>query len=110
MPVDIEISEKLSHPPLQENSLVMRKFMSAFAKLGTVQREALLFAVLEGMPYDAIARYTGVSVGTVKSRVSRGRDMLERLLLEGEDKRQSTGDREMAIRDSDKGASRTALY
>jgi len=84
VPVDTEISRRLSHPPLQESGLVMREFVSAFGKLATTQREALLLSVLEGLPYEAIARHTGVSVGTVKSRVSRGRDTLERLLLEGE--------------------------
>jgi RNA polymerase sigma-70 factor, ECF subfamily len=84
VPVDTEISGRLSHPPLQESGLVMREFVSAFGKLATTQREALLLSVLEGLPYEAIARHTGVSVGTVKSRVSRGRDTLERLLLEGE--------------------------
>jgi RNA polymerase sigma-70 factor (ECF subfamily) len=35
-----------------------------------------------------IAAHTGVSVGTVKSRISRARDTLERLLLEGETRAQ----------------------
>jgi len=63
---------------------VMREFMSAFGKLAPTQREALLLAVLEGQSYEVIAAHTGVSVGTVKSRISRARDTLERLLLEGE--------------------------
>jgi RNA polymerase sigma-70 factor (ECF subfamily) len=84
VPVDTEISNKLSYPAFQESGLVMREFVSAFAKLAQTQREALLLAVLEGMPYEVIAEHTGVSVGTVKSRVSRGRDTLERLLLESE--------------------------
>ena len=62
----------------------MREFVSAFAKLAPTQREALLLSVLEGLPYEVIAEHTGVSVGTVKSRVSRGRDRLEQLLLEGD--------------------------
>jgi RNA polymerase sigma-70 factor (ECF subfamily) len=62
----------------------MRVFMSAFGKLAPTQREALLLAVLEGQSYEVIAAHTGVSVGTVKSRISRARDTLERLLLEGE--------------------------
>jgi RNA polymerase sigma-70 factor (ECF subfamily) len=36
-----------------------------------------------------VAEHTGVSVGTVKSRISRARDTLERLLLEGETRRPS---------------------
>jgi RNA polymerase sigma-70 factor, ECF subfamily len=46
--------------------------------------------VLEGLPYEVIAQHTGVSVGTVKSRISRARDTLERLLLEGEAKSRPT--------------------
>lgn len=92
VPVDGEIAERLSIPANQESGLVMREFVSAFARLAPTQREALLLAVLEGLPYEAIAQHTGVSVGTVKSRVSRGRDRLERLLLEGEAKPRPTSD------------------
>ena len=84
VPVDSAVAESLSHQPHQESRLVMREFMSAFGKLAPTQREALLLAVLEGQSYEVIAAHTGVSVGTVKSRISRARDTLERLLLEGE--------------------------
>ncbi|MBL6614350.1 MAG: sigma-70 family RNA polymerase sigma factor [Reyranella sp.] len=89
VPVDTAIAESLSHPAQQDSGLVMREFVSAFAKLAPTQREALLLAVLEGLPYEVIASHTGVSVGTVKSRISRARDTLERLLLEGEAKPRS---------------------
>lgn len=103
VPVDADIAAQLSHPPQQESGLVMREFVAAFGKLAPTQREALLLAVLEGLPYDVIAQNTGVSVGTVKSRVSRGRDTLERLLLEGEAKpRAASGIDTKANRDCDK--------
>ena len=70
VPVDSAIAESLSHQPHQESRLVMREFMSAFGKLAPTQREALLLAVLEGQSYEVIAAHTGVSVGTVKSRIS----------------------------------------
>ena len=70
VPVDTAIAESLSHPAHQDSGLVMREFVSAFAKLAPTQREALLLAVLEGLPYEVIAAATGVSVGTVKSRIS----------------------------------------
>ena len=79
VPVDTAIAESLSHPAHQDSGLVMREFVSAFAKLAPTQREALLLAVLEGLPYEVIAQHTGVSVGTVKSRISRARDTLERV-------------------------------
>ena len=55
VPVDTAIAESLSHPAHQDSGLVMREFVSAFAKLAPTQREALLLAVLEGLPYEVIA-------------------------------------------------------
>jgi len=100
VPIDTEIAERLSHPAHQDSGLVMREFVSAFAKLAPTQREALLLAVLEGLPYEVIAENTGVSVGTVKSRISRGRDRLEQLLLEGD------AERPLANREADATANR----
>ena len=90
VPVDSVIADSLSHPAHQESRLVMREFMCAFGKLAATQREALLLAVLEGQSYEVIAAHTAVSVGTVKSRISRARDTLERLLLEGDTKQRPT--------------------
>jgi RNA polymerase sigma-70 factor (ECF subfamily) len=84
VPIDSAVADMLSHPPHQESGLIMREFMSAFSKLSMPQREALLLAVLEGQSYDVIAEHASVSVGTIKSRISRGRDTLKRLLLEGD--------------------------
>lgn len=88
VPLDAAIAESWWHWPHQESRLVVREFLGAFAKLTPTQREALLLAVLEGQSYEVIAAHTGVSVGTVKSRVSRARDTLERLLLEDDAKPQ----------------------
>lgn len=74
------IAYELSCRPNQENGLIMREFIAAFGLLASYQREALLLAVLEGWSYERIAAFTGVSVGTVKSRVSRGRATLMRIL------------------------------
>jgi RNA polymerase sigma-70 factor (ECF subfamily) len=104
VPVDTAIAESLSHPPHQDSGLVMREFMSAFGKLAAAQREALLLAVLEGLPYETIAEHTGVSVGTVKSRISRARDTLERLLLEGESRQPAESRRTSIDRREDEAA------
>jgi RNA polymerase sigma-70 factor, ECF subfamily len=102
VPVDTAIAESLSHPAHQDSGLVMREFVSAFSKLAPTQREALLLAVLEGLPYEVIAQHTGVSVGTVKSRISRARDTLERLLLEGDAKPRPASDADaITSRDAD---------
>ncbi|MBV9523305.1 MAG: RNA polymerase sigma factor, partial [Alphaproteobacteria bacterium] len=44
------------------------------------QRQVLLLVGLEGMRYEEVAVVLDVPVGTVRSRLSRGRDMLRRLM------------------------------
>jgi RNA polymerase sigma-70 factor (ECF subfamily) len=94
VPLDDAIANKLSHPPTQESRLIMREFTAAFRHLAGCQREALLLSVLEGWSYQEIAELAGVSVGTIKSRVSRGRATLKRILT-GDDR----AERDMAERD-----------
>lgn len=99
-PIDTTVVEALTTRPTQENGLVMREFLCAFGQLTPSQREALVLAVVDGLPYEQIAEQTGVSVGTIKSRVSRGRATLARLLLD-DDKAETAprtvdGDRRIA--------------
>ena len=54
--------------------------LRALGKLPADQREALLLIVAEGLSYEEAAHICGVAVGTIKSRVSRGRVRLARLL------------------------------
>jgi len=70
----------LCTPPAQEHGLVIRDFMTAFRQLSRGSRQALLLAKFEGRSYEQIASHAGIAVGTVKSRVWRGRTALERLL------------------------------
>jgi RNA polymerase sigma-70 factor (ECF subfamily) len=44
------------------------------------QRQAILLVGLEGMRYDEVARTLDVPVGTIRSRLSRGRAMLGKLM------------------------------
>jgi len=48
-------------------------------------RTALVLFDIEGRTYDEVAAIENVPVGTVKSRLSRGRTQLRRLLGEAED-------------------------
>src|SRR5438552_8226695 len=50
-------------------------------------RSALVLFDIEGCTYDEVAAIEGVAVGTVKSRLSRGRAHLRRLLGEPEEER-----------------------
>jgi RNA polymerase sigma-70 factor (ECF subfamily) len=56
----------------------------ALAELRDDYREAVVMHDLGGVPYEEIATVTGVPVGTVKSRISRGRRQLGRLLEQAE--------------------------
>jgi RNA polymerase sigma-70 factor (ECF subfamily) len=58
----------------------MGEFMTAFRKLPKNRRQALLLAQVAGCSHEEIARHAGVAIGTVKSRISRGRTMLAHLL------------------------------
>jgi RNA polymerase sigma-70 factor, ECF subfamily len=80
--LDDTIAGTLSHEPRQESGLVMREFKNAFHLLSDCQRETLLLVGLEGYSHTRIAAHTGVSVGTVKSRVSRARATLRRILMD----------------------------
>jgi RNA polymerase sigma-70 factor (ECF subfamily) len=85
--LDDMIANVPSYPPRQEGGLIMREFLDAFHRLARGQREALLLATVEGYPYAKIAHHCGVSIGTVKSRISRGRALLETFLA-GSDRRE----------------------
>lgn len=67
-------------PPSQDDRLAVRDLASALAALAEEQREVVLLVGLEGMSYAEAAEVTGVPVGTVMSRLKRGRDRLARLM------------------------------
>src|SRR5271169_1645290 len=58
----------------------LRELDQALARLPAEQREVILLVGLEGMSYETAAKVLSVPVGTVRSRLSRGRDALRRLL------------------------------
>jgi RNA polymerase sigma-70 factor, ECF subfamily len=69
-----------------EEAAALRLDLSrALAELRDDYREAVVMHDLGGVPYEEIATLTGVPVGTVKSRISRGRRQLGRLLEHPED-------------------------
>ncbi len=53
---------------------------NAITKLSSEQREVIVMRELWEMPYSEIAQILGISEGTVKSRISRGRENLKNLL------------------------------
>jgi RNA polymerase sigma-70 factor (ECF subfamily) len=66
----------------QNDALELRDFAHSLSRLPEEQREVLLLVVLEDLSYEDTAKVLDVPVGTVMSRLSRGRERL-RALLEG---------------------------
>jgi RNA polymerase sigma-70 factor (ECF subfamily) len=55
---------------------------AALAQVSPTFRTALVLREIEGLSYEEIAEILDISLGTVKSRILRGRDALRRSLAE----------------------------
>lgn len=66
--------------PTQTDALEVRDIESALNELPDEQREVLLLVALEEMSYAEIAETLSVPVGTVMSRLSRGRERLRQIM------------------------------
>jgi RNA polymerase sigma-70 factor (ECF subfamily) len=79
--VDIEwVSATLPATTDPSASRKMVELDRALARLPLGQRQVILLVGLEGMSYEETSRILGIPVGTVRSRLSRGRDTLRELL------------------------------
>ena len=78
--VELEQARMLTAPSNAIPRLELRDLERALAKLAHEQREVILLVGLEGMRYDQVAEILNVPIGTVRSRLSRGRDQLRRLM------------------------------
>jgi RNA polymerase sigma-70 factor (ECF subfamily) len=63
----------------------LRELDEAIGKLAIEQRQVILLIGLEGMSYEESAAILNVPIGTVRSRLSRGREALRRLMGMDED-------------------------
>lgn len=83
-PLDQEVAESTimatDDPSAPLEVLALR---NALQKLPDEQREAVILVGAGGLAYDEAAAICGCAVGTIKSRVSRGRRSLEEMLNDG---------------------------
>lgn len=82
VPID-EVLGMLSSPATQGRRLEFRDLLQGLAALPEQQREVLLLVGLEGMSYIEAARILDVPIGTIMSRLSRGREALRQLMTHG---------------------------
>src|SRR5262252_1052062 len=69
-------------PATQESALEFCDFRRAFWQLGEDHREVLMLVGASGLSYEEAAKVCNCAVGTIKSRVSRARQELTKLLSE----------------------------
>ncbi|MEQ8347638.1 MAG: sigma-70 family RNA polymerase sigma factor [Sneathiellaceae bacterium] len=88
-----ELQRRAARPPLhalddqaepsvagdQLDRLALRDMQAALLALPDEQREVVLLVALEGLRYAEVAAIAGVPIGTVMSRLKRGRDRLAQL-------------------------------
>jgi RNA polymerase sigma-70 factor (ECF subfamily) len=82
VPIETVVADLVA-PPSQNRWLEVRDLVAALGKLPSEQREVVLLVGLEGMSYLETAGVLGIPVGTVMSRLSRGREALRRLTSQG---------------------------
>jgi RNA polymerase sigma-70 factor (ECF subfamily) len=68
--------------PTQGERLAVLDLQAALDQLPVEQKEIILLVALEDMAYADVAKTLGIPLGTVMSRLSRGRERL-RALMEG---------------------------
>lgn len=63
-----------------EAQMATRDLLAALAQLSHEQREVVLLVCLEDMKYEEVAYVLRIPIGTVRSRLARGREQLRRLM------------------------------
>ncbi len=100
------MTERLSVKPTHDGRLQMADFNVAFDQLPPEQREALTLVCATGFSYDEAAQTCGVKIGTIKSRINRGRARLVELLeLDENETLELTDNATMAVITSGKALS-----
>jgi RNA polymerase sigma-70 factor (ECF subfamily) len=87
LPVESDHSPYLHDPAEKPDEFVERQELShmiqvAISTLPMEQRVAVVLSDVQGLSYQEIAQATGVSLGTIKSRLSRGRAKLRDYMVE----------------------------
>lgn len=94
VPLDdqIEVLEPTTLPPLEkmEKASDIHQLRQAIERLPLEYREALMLREFEGLSYKQIASVAGIPMGTVMSRLARGREKLVELMTAAADQQEGT--------------------
>ena len=78
--LQIEDKKFVSPDRAADNKMKHEIVQKALLKIKSVYREMVILRDIEGFSYEEIVDMTSVSIGTVKSRINRGRAQLQNLL------------------------------
>jgi len=78
---DFDVPDDAFTPDVDANSKFLSKHIQdALNKINENYRELVVMRDVEDLSYEEIAEITGLPMGTVKSRINRGREKLQELL------------------------------
>jgi RNA polymerase sigma factor (sigma-70 family) len=78
---DYEIPDESYMPDQITDSGIKDKIIhDALLKVSDAYREVVILRDIQGLSYEEISEITGIAIGTVKSRINRGRAQLQELL------------------------------
>jgi RNA polymerase sigma-70 factor, ECF subfamily len=77
---DMEVDETFAAPIPGATRADVLDLQRALGTLAPEQREVVLLVALEDMSYADVSRALGIPMGTVMSRLSRGRERLRRVM------------------------------
>jgi len=98
-----ELADQLASKPDHDGHLNLRDFRVAFCELPVEQREVLILVGALGYAYDEAAEMCDVKIGTIKSRLNRGRERLAELMQIEDDETFEATDRATAAIVSEQG-------
>jgi RNA polymerase sigma-70 factor, ECF subfamily len=80
VPMEAVNDAQVSAQPAQEADLHCQETMQAFNLLPPEQQQVLLLVSVEDLSYAEVSAVLGIPIGTVMSRLSRGRERLRHLM------------------------------
>ncbi len=79
-PLQIEDKTFVAPDRATDNKIKNEIIQKALMKVKPVYREVVILRDIEGFSYEEISEITGLTIGTVKSRINRGRAQLQKYL------------------------------
>lgn len=78
---EFELPDETYRPDDYADSVIKNKIiLNALKKVKPLYRELIILRDIQELSYEEIAEVTGLNIGTVKSRINRGRTRLQKLL------------------------------